>query len=161
MKGPLKMPAWVKIIRDPASLYEAGAVAKCNGALSTPADVFEVLKERAQCEETEVVFCITVNTKNRPTALQEVSRGSLNGSIVEPREVFRFAVMAGAAGVILAHNHPSGDPTPSAEDITITKRLIKAGELLGINVLDHVIIGNATNSGGGRAYCSLRELGLM
>ena len=97
-----------------------------------------------------------MNTKNKPTSFQEVSRGSLNAAIVEPREVFRFAVMAGAAGVLLAHNHPSGDAAPSSEDIAITRRLVKAGELLAINVLDHVIIGS-----GQPGFVSMREMGLI
>jgi len=151
-----KTPAWVRIVREPSSLYEFGALAKCNGSLTNPADVFEFLKDRAQVEETEVFYVITVNAKNKPTSFQEVSRGSVNASIVEPRECFRFAVMAGAVGVLLAHNHPSGDSTPSSEDIAVTRRLVKAGEVLGISVLDHVVIGTQ-----GKGFISLRELGLI
>jgi DNA repair protein RadC len=92
--------------------------------------------------------------------LVEVSLGSLNASIVEPREVFKAAILASAAGVILAHNHPSGDPTPSSEDVAITKRLVKAGELVGIAVLDHIIMGQRIQ-GREQDFVSLRELGLM
>lgn len=73
--------------------------------------------------------------------MQTISIGSLNSTVVHPREVFKTAVLASAASVILAHNHPSGDPTPSKEDIGLTKKLVEAGEILGIKVLDHIIVG--------------------
>jgi DNA repair protein RadC len=85
----------------------------------------------------------------------EVSVGSLNASIVHPRELFKDAVRASAASVVVVHNHPSGDPTPSGADIQLTRRLVKAGDVLGVDVLDHVIIGD------GGAHASMRELGLM
>ena len=83
-----------------------------------------------------------------------VSKGSLNTSIVHPREVFKDAIKDAAASVILVHNHPSGDPEPSQEDLEITKRLVKAGRILGIKVLDHLIIGN-------NCYFSLADKGLL
>jgi DNA repair protein RadC len=83
-----------------------------------------------------------------------VSIGGLHSSIVHPREVFKTAVKRSAASIILAHNHPSGDPTPSQEDISITRRLIEAAKIIGIELLDHVIIGDST-------YCSLKEKGLI
>ena len=85
----------------------------------------------------------------------EVSVGSLNASIVHPRELFKEAVRLSAASVVVVHNHPSGDPTPSGADIQLTRRLVRAGDVLGIEVLDHVVIGD------GGAHASLRELGLM
>jgi DNA repair protein RadC len=85
----------------------------------------------------------------------EVSVGSLNASIVHPRELFRDAVRASAAAVVVVHNHPSGDPTPSGADIQLTRRLVKAGDVLGIEVLDHVVIGD------GGEHASLRDMGLM
>jgi DNA repair protein RadC len=85
---------------------------------------------------------------------EDVSVGGLHSSIVHPREVFKTAVKRSAASIILAHNHPSGDPTPSREDVDITRRLIEAGKLMGIEVLDHVVIGENT-------YCSLKEKGLI
>lgn len=83
-----------------------------------------------------------------------VSRGSLNASIVHPREVFRPAILGSAASVILVHNHPSGDPEPSEEDLSITRRLAQVGELLGIPVLDHVVVGK-------RGFVSLRARGQL
>jgi DNA repair protein RadC len=103
---------------------------------------------------------LLLNTKNGLIKRCPVSRGSLNASIVEPREVFKDAIAASAASMILVHNHPSGDPTPSSEDISITKRLVKAGELLNISVLDHVILGHRA-TGRDSDFVSLKELGLM
>ncbi len=93
--------------------------------------------------EKEEFRTIFLDTRNRVIESATISIGTLNSSIVHPREVFRAAIRAGSAGVILAHNHPSGDPAPpSPEDIAITKRLVRAGALIGIEVLDHVIIGD-------------------
>ena len=84
----------------------------------------------------------------------------MNASVVEPREVFKDAIVASAAGMILVHNHPSGDPTPSSEDIAVTRRLVKAGELLGIAVHDHIILGQKT-AGREQDFVSLKELGFI
>ena len=96
-----------------------------------------------------------LDTKNKVTGLFKVSQGSLNSSIVHPREVFKRALMQNSNSIILAHNHPSGDVTPSGEDISITRRLQEAGDILGIKVLDHLIIG-----AGGR-YKSFKEDGII
>jgi len=93
--------------------------------------------------------------KHRPIAYHLVSRGTLDACLVHAREVFRAAIAGGAAAIIVAHNHPSGDPAPSADDCTLTRRLSEGGELLGIPVLDHVVLGRD-----GR-YSSFRELGLL
>jgi DNA repair protein RadC len=92
-------------------------------------------------EGREHFLSFPLNTRNVPLGAYIVSVGTVNCSIVHPREVFRVAVIENAASVIIAHNHPSGDPTPSEEDLAITRRLQEAGRLLGIEVLDHVIIG--------------------
>ena len=102
-------------------------------------------------EEFRAVF---LDTRNRVIDTATISVGTLNSSIVHPREVFRAAIRAGSAGLILVHNHPSGDPSPSPEDLAITKRLARAGSMLGIEVLDHIIIGD-------NVYVSLREKGLL
>lgn len=104
-------------------------------------------------ESQEVVAVLLLNTKNKVNMVTEVSRGSINGSSVHPREVFKAAVLANATRIICVHNHPSGDLTPSYADIQITKRLVKAGEILGISVLDHVIVGGENE----HAYYSMRE----
>jgi DNA repair protein RadC len=84
---------------------------------------------------------VHLNARHEPMSVEVVSVGSLNAAIVHPREVFKGAILAGAASIILGHNHPSGDAEPSGEDLSITRRLVQVGELVGIGVLDHVIIG--------------------
>lgn len=105
-------------------------------------------------ESKEYFFTLHLDGKNRILCIDCVSVGSLNQSIVHPRETFKTALLSSAAGIILVHNHPTGDPSPSSEDITITRRLKEAGELLGIKVLDHVIVGD-------REYISFVERGLV
>ncbi|WP_411747969.1 RadC family protein, partial [Psychrobacillus psychrotolerans] len=95
-----------------------------------------------------------LNVKNQILHKQTIFIGSLNASIVHPREIFREAVKRSAASIICAHNHPSGNPTPSTEDIDVTKRLFEAGQLMGIELLDHVIIGD-------HQFISLKEKGYM
>lgn len=128
--------------------------------IDTPAAAADQLREEVRSENREVFLLLLLNTKNALIRKAAVSLGSLNASIVEPREVFMEAIKASAASMILAHNHPSGDPTPSSEDIAITKRLVKAGELLNIAVLDHIILGQRTRERH-QDYVSLKELGLM
>ena len=127
-----------------------------NNTIKSPCDVAslarEVLEMHEMAEENFIVLCL--NTKNKIAGVHTVSIGSLNASIVHPREVFKAAMLNNANGIICLHNHPSGDPEPSREDIEITHRLANAGNILGINVLDHIIIGD------GR-YISLKEQGLM
>lgn len=90
----------------------------------------------------EMFVMLTLDTKNNVTGIFEVSRGSLNSSIVHPREVFKRALLQNASSIILVHNHPSGDSKPSKEDINITKRLKDGGKILGIEILDHIIVGH-------------------
>jgi DNA repair protein RadC len=126
-------------------------------AVDDPAKAAACVREEFRSEDREVFRVLLLDTKNRLIRISRVSVGTINASLVEPREVFKEAIAHSATAVILAHNHPSGDPTPSSEDIAITKRLVKAGELLNIAVHDHVIIG----FGRERDYVSLKELGLM
>jgi len=128
--------------------------------INTPADAANVLRGKLRDLPHEEFRVLLLTTKNALQRVSEVSKGSLNASIVEPREVFKDAIAASAASIVLAHNHPSGDPTPSAEDIAITKRLVKAGELLNIAVLDHIILGQQTTTRP-QDFVSLKELGLM
>ena len=97
-------------------------------------------------EDREVFAVATLNTKNVITAVQVVTMGTLDASLVHPRETFRLAVHNNASSIIVAHNHPSGDPTPSREDRQVTTRLTDAGKLLGIDVLDHIIVGDTAVS---------------
>ena len=102
----------------------------------------------------EYMYMICMNTKNRIIGVFEVSHGNVNSSIVGVREIFQKALLANAVSIILMHNHPSGDPTPSREDINVTRRIVDAGKLLGVDVLDHIIVGDKT-------YSSLKEKGHM
>lgn len=94
----------------------------------------------------EHFFLISLNTRNKVKFVELISTGTVNASLVHPREVFRRSIIRGAAAVIICHNHPSGDAEPSEEDINITRRLIEAGKIIGIEVLDHVIIGTKSLS---------------
>lgn len=104
-------------------------------------DVYALLAPGMRDLKKEKFTAIYLNTKNAVIRMETVSLGSLNGSLIHPREVFKTAILESAAGVIIAHNHPSGDPTPSLEDLQVTKRLIEAGEIVGIKLIDHVVIG--------------------
>ena len=127
-----------KVIRDPAACY------------AELADLGQLAQE--------AFTILTLTAKNKLITRHLCTLGLLDTAPVHPREVFRPAVQDSAAAVILAHNHPSGDPTPSAEDLRVTRQLIEAGTILGIRVLDHVIIGRPAD--GRPAYLSLRESGL-
>ncbi|MBX3325544.1 MAG: DNA repair protein RadC [Nitrospira sp.] len=109
--------------------------------ISASGDVRQLVEAHFDGRPHEEFLVVFLDAKHRPTGYQVVSVGSLTLSIVHPREVFKAAVCMNAAAVICIHNHPSGDPTPSQEDRALTKRLMESGELLGIRVLDHVVIG--------------------
>lgn len=124
--------------------------------VTAPRDVFERMEPYAARETAEVFWILSLNAQHRliGNAPEAITRGILNSSLVHPREVFLHAIVARAAAVVLCHNHPSGDPTPSADDRSVTEQLVAAGRLLDIPVLDHVIIGR------GR-YTSFAEAGLL
>lgn len=117
-------------------------------------DVFRHYHERLRDRKKEVFLTLLLDCKNQVIREVQVSEGSLTASIVHPREVFAPVVRESAAAVLFVHNHPSGDPTPSREDIEITSRLKEAGNLMGVKVLDHIIIGNGK-------YVSFVDRGLM
>lgn len=121
-----------------------------NIALQDPKTVADYFSAVYLTEKQEIFCCILVDTKNRPISNQIISVGTVNSTLVHPREVFRPAIQASANSVILSHNHPSGDPSPSQEDIQITKRLVQVGAIIGIQVLDHVIVGD-------RKFVSLKQ----
>ncbi|HZX21077.1 MAG TPA: DNA repair protein RadC [Clostridia bacterium] len=121
-----------------------------NYKIQGPEDVGNLLMEEMRYLNKEIFNIILLNTKNNVIAIENISVGSLNASIVHPREVFNIAIRRSSSAIILAHNHPSGDPKPSTEDINITKRLMEAGSIVGINVLDHIIIGDGI-------YFSMKE----
>ena len=110
--------------------------------INKPNDIAKILIPRYRYATQENFIIVLLNTKNEIISINDISTGSLNASIAEPREVFREVLKYPTSAVILAHNHPSGNPNPSVEDIKITKKLINAGKILGIDVLDHIIIGD-------------------
>ncbi|CAM3083872.1 DNA repair protein RadC [Paenibacillus sediminis] len=122
--------------------------------IRSPHDAAEVLMEQLRYLKKEHFVCLFLNTKNHIIAQETLSIGSLNASIVHPREVFRAAIKCSSASVVCAHNHPSGDPAPSPEDIQLTRRLAEAGNIVGIDILDHIIIGDG-------GFVSLKEQGYL
>ncbi|MDA1044025.1 MAG: DNA repair protein RadC [Verrucomicrobia bacterium] len=129
--------------------------------ICTPEDAVRVLASDAAVLTREVFWALNLDTKNRLQGRpQEISQGILDASLVHPREVFREAIRSASAAVVLSHNHPSGDPTPSAEDIRITRQLVEAGRIVDIRVLDHIIIGAQRGTELPR-FTSLRESGIV
>ncbi len=123
--------------------------------ITGPQDIYGLLRGEMAHLEHESVRVVLLNTKNRVLDIKGISQGSLNSSVVRVAEVFRDAIREQAAAIVLTHNHPSGDPTPSADDVAITRKVVEAGALLDIDVLDHIIIGQP--SGGSVGWVSLRE----
>lgn len=136
----------LKLIREATTLYQ-------NRTINSPHDALELIEPFLQDQDRECFLVVCLDTKNNPTTISVVSIGTLNSSLVHPREVYKVAILANANSVILGHNHPSGDPTPSKEDKEVTNRLIEAGKVLGIEVLDHVVVGD------NHRYISLKERG--
>jgi len=126
--------------------------------LDTPERIADLLREESRPQDVEQFRVVLLNTRRRLIGLETISQGTLDTILVHPREVFKRAIAANASAVVLVHNHPSGDPTPSEADIKVTRDLIRAGQLLKIEVLDHVIIGRRTTERQ-KDYVSLRELG--
>ncbi|HAA90786.1 MAG: DNA repair protein RadC [Thermoanaerobacterales bacterium 50_218] len=138
---------------------EFGRRISCMGStwrpkISCPEDVSSLIMEEMCYLDREHFKVILLNTKNQVLAVETISVGSLSSSLVHPREVFKKAIQRSAAAIILVHNHPSGDPTPSNEDLEVTKRLREAGKILGIEVLDHIIIGD-------HRFVSMKEMAYL
>ena len=128
--------------------------AKDKPLVKTPEDVASVVRSRLRGKKKEHFLALLLDTRSQLIKVAEISIGSLDTSVVHPREVFKEAISASAASVIFAHNHPSGNPEASEDDIELTKRLAKAGEIVGIDVLDHIIICD-------KKYLSLKRQGLF
>lgn len=122
--------------------------------IRSPEDGADFVMEEMRDLKQEHFICLFLNTKNQVLHRQTIFIGSLNASIVHPREVYKEAVKRSAASIICAHNHPSGDPTPSQEDIQVTRRLKECGKMIGIELLDHLVIGD-------RKFISLKEKGYL
>jgi DNA repair protein RadC len=123
-------------------------------ALSTSAAVYLLLRDEAASWDREHCLVLALDGKNRLLGVETISVGTLTASLVHPREVMKGLLLANAAAFLMAHNHPSGDPTPSAEDLAITKRIRECADLFGIRLLDHVILGR-------ERYVSLCDEGLL
>jgi len=136
----------------------AGDLQRESPVLDNPEAIVQLLREQNLVKNVETLQVLLLNTRRRLIRVEPVTDGTIDTLLVHPREVFKAAIAANAAAVVLAHNHPSGDPTPSEADIKVTRDLIRAGQLLKIEVLDHVIIGRATAERP-KDYASLRELG--
>lgn len=122
--------------------------------IRSPSDVYETMKANLEFLQQEEFWVIGLNTKNQVVFKENISMGTLNASLVHPREVYKRLIKRACASCILVHNHPSGDPTPSHEDIDLTRKLVEAGKLLDMAVLDHVIVGMGK-------YVSFKEKGLI
>ena len=137
----------IKMVKESSFLYQIRTI-------SSPKDAYEMIKEQLEGLDREQFIIACLNTKNEPTNISVVAVGTLNKAIVHPREVFKTAILSNAASIMAFHNHPSGETTPSQQDIQLTNRLYEAGELLGIKLLDHLIIGDGT-------FTSLKEKGYL
>ena len=137
----------IKMVKESSFLYQTRTI-------SSPKNAYEMIKEQLEGLDREQFIIVCLNTKNEPTNISVVSVGSLNKAIVHPREVFKTAILSNAASIMAFHNHPSGETTPSQQDIQLTNRLYEAGELLGIKLLDHLIIGD-------NSFTSLKEKGYL
>ncbi|MBC8080124.1 MAG: DNA repair protein RadC [Gorillibacterium sp.] len=147
-----------KALQIKAGIELGRRLARSSGAdktvIKNPGDVANLLMEDMRYLQKEHFVCLFLNTKNHVIGQETLSIGSLNASIVHPREVFLAAIKRSSASIICVHNHPSGDPTPSPEDIDMTNRLTEAGKIIGIDVLDHIVLGD-------QIYVSLKEKGYM
>jgi DNA repair protein RadC len=146
----LAKAAQLKAAFELASRVEGYAEAGDKPVVKTPEDVVSLVGGRLKDKKKEYFLAILLDTRSQLIKVAEISIGSLEASIVHPREVFKEAISASAASVIFAHNHPSGVSEASEDDINLTKRLAKAGEIVGIDVLDHIIIGD-------NSYLSLKR----
>ena len=140
----------VVLVREKVGRYELPK------KINSPDQAYKAITAITSVEEEaqEVFGVLILNTKHKIVAVHEISRGTLDASMAHPREVFKPAVLHNAAAIICFHNHPSGDPGPSKEDIELTKRLVEAGNIMGIEIFDHIIVGDDR-------YVSLKERGVM
>jgi DNA repair protein RadC len=150
----LAKAAQIKAAFELSRRLEGYPQAEDKPVVKTPEDVASLVRGRLKGKKKEHFLALLLDTRNRLIKVAEISIGSLDASIVHPREVFKEAISASAASIIFAHNHPSGITEASEDDIRLTKRLVKAGEIVGIDVLDHIIIGD-------KNYLSLKREGLF
>ena len=137
----------LKMVKECSVLYK-------NRVIRSPEDGYELFKQFLGDVDREHFVVVCLDTKNQPTAINVCHIGSLNSAIVHPREVMKPAILSNAAGILVGHNHPSGNPEPSQEDIQVTKKLVEAGKIMGIDILDHIILGDDS-------FTSLKEKGYI
>lgn len=142
----------VRELRVTYTPHPSGAVA--DRAVLTPAQTAAILVPMLEHQAQEVALVLLLNTKYRVLGVHEVGRGGMSGVEMSPQIIYRAALLANATNVIIAHNHPSGDPQPSPDDITTTRRIVEAGRVLGIACIDHLIVGD-------RKYYSFKESGIL
>lgn len=135
------------MVKESSFLYQTRTIL-------SPNDAYEMIEEQFEGLDWEQFIIACLNMKNEPTNISVVSLGTLNKVIIHPREVFKTAILSNAATIMAFHNHLSGDTTPSQQDIQLTHRLVEAGELLGIKLVDHLIIGDGS-------FTSLKEKGYL
>ncbi|HTB82236.1 MAG TPA: JAB domain-containing protein [Candidatus Sulfotelmatobacter sp.] len=160
-----KMKSWLTTLHGSEfklmRLHDSVALAQ--ETMECPENVCNFLRPRLEISlayrrDVENFIVVHLSTRKKAIGFEVVSNGTLDTLLVHPREVFKSAIVTNAAGIVLAHNHPSGDPTPSEADIKVTRDLIRAGQLLKIEVIDHIILGR-TGPGQCKGWASLRELG--
>lgn len=137
----------LKLVKESSLLYKERSV-------RSPEDGYQLMKLFLEDKDREHFIVASLDTKNQPVSVNVCHIGSLNASIVHPREIMKSAILSNAASIIVGHNHPSGLTEPSKEDIEVTKRLVEAGKLMGIELLDHIIVGD-------NRYTSLKEKGYI
>lgn len=137
----------LRMVKESSILYK-------DRKIKSPKDGYKLMKDFLGEADREYFVVVCLDTKNQPTNINICHVGSLNASIVHPRECFKPAILSNAASIMVYHNHPSFDPSPSREDCEVTTRLVEAGKILGIDVLDHIIMG-------GDSYISLKEKGYV
>jgi DNA repair protein RadC len=137
----------IKLVKESSMFYKGRSI-------RSPQDGFELAKQYLGNVDREYFVVATLDTKNQPTSITTCHIGSLNSSIVSVREVFKTAILKNSSSIMCFHNHPSGNPEPSREDIEVTRRLVEAGKVIGIDVLDHIIVGDDS-------FVSLKEKGYL
>jgi DNA repair protein RadC len=137
----------LKLVKESSLLYKDRCV-------RSPEDSYQLLKQFLGEVDREYFVVVCLDTKNQPTAINICHIGSLNASIVHPRECFKPAILSNAASILIGHNHPSGQASPSNEDVEVTDRLVEAGKIIGISVIDHIILGDGE-------FVSLKEKGYI
>jgi DNA repair protein RadC len=137
----------VKLVKESSLLYKERSI-------RSPEDGYKLMKHFLGHLDREAFIVISLDTKNQPVSINICHVGSLNASIVHPREVMKSAILSNAASIMVGHNHPSGNSSPSKEDIEVTKRLVEVGRIVGIELLDHIIVGDDN-------FVSLKEKGYV